>query len=148
MAFSITFKKCLSEKNKLDKTFADQTLAIAGTLRDETSLIDPVILCQLNPSNFSGYNYMEIPPFGRSYFITNIIQKTVDLCEVHAHVDVLSSFKDGIRSNSAIIRRQAKNWNLYLNDGSFRTYQNPIILTKEFPAGFNAMEFVLAIAGN
>lgn len=57
------------------------------------------------------------------------------------------SFADGIRNNTAIIKRQQEQWNLYLNDGSLKCYQDPIILTKAFPSGFTTQEFVLAVAG-
>ena len=91
---------------------------------------------------------MTILTFGRSYFVNNITSVRNGVFEISAHVDVLSSFKTQIRGNAAIIRRQENKWNLYLNDGVFKVYQNPMVLTKEFPNGFSAPEFVLAVAGN
>lgn len=147
MPFNIVLKKNLSEKNKIDKVFAGNGVSLQGDLRDDTSIIDPVIIVQWDIVAASKYNYLEIGSFNRKYFITNI--KTINraLIEISAHVDVLSSFATDIRKNKAIIKRQENKWNMYLNDGSFRTYQNPMILTKEFPNGFNTMEFVLAVAG-
>ena len=147
MAFQIVLQTNNSEKNKLDKDLAAIS-TISGTLKNGTSLIDPVILIEGNLSTLVNCNYMTIPAFARSYFVTNIRSIRNNLVEVSAHVDVLSSFSSQIRSNVAIVHRQENRWNLYLNDGTFRIYQNPMVLTREFPNGFSTFEFVLAVAGN
>ena len=147
MGFNIALQTNASEKNKLDKDLT--TIAtITGTLKAETSIIDPIILIEGDLSNYIGCNYMTISSFGRSYFVNNIRSIRNNLFEISAHVDVLSSFAKGIRSNSAIVRRQENKWNLYLNDGTFKVYQNPNVLTKAFPSGFTKQEFVLAVAGS
>ena len=147
MAFQIVLQTNNSEKNKLDKDLAAIS-TISGTLKNGTSLIDPVILIEGNLSTLVNCNYMTIPAFARSYFVTNIRSIRNNLVEVSAHVDVLSSFASQIRNNVAIVHRQENRWNLYLNDGTFRIYQNPMVLTREFPNGFSTFEFVLAVAGN
>lgn len=91
---------------------------------------------------------MSIESFGRSYFVNNIRSISNSLIEVTAHVDVISTYKNAIRRNSAIIRKQQNAWNLYLNDGSLRVYQNPDVIVKTFPSGFTTQEFVLAVAGS
>lgn len=136
-----------SEKNKMDKTLT--TIAtISGTLKNATSIIDPVIIIEGDLSSFTGCNYMTIDTFGRSYFVNNIRSINNNLFEVSGHVDVLSTYKTEIRRNSAIIRKQQHQWNLYLNDGSLRVYQNPQVVTKTFSTGFTKLEFVLAVAGS
>ena len=146
MAFNIIIQKNVSEKNKVDKSLT-LIATLSGTLRQETSIVDPVVLVAGDLDDYVEANYCTIEDFGRSYFITNIRSVRAGLVEISCHVDVLSSFKTQIRENRAIIHRQANTWNLYLNDGSFRVYQNPIVLTKPFPSGFSTMEFVLAVAG-
>lgn len=143
---TIVLQKNATEKNALDKTLTD-IATLTGTLKTDTSIIDPVILIEADLTNYTDCNYMTIPDFDRSYFVNNIRSIRNGLIEITAHVDVLSSFKIQIRSNSAIIHRQQNRWNLYLNDGSFRVYQNPIVLTKAFPSGFTTQNFVLAVAG-
>lgn len=145
--FTIILQTNNSEKNKLDKDIID-IIALNGVLKNETSIINPVILIEGNLSDFIFCNYMTIPVFNRKYFITNIRSIRTNLFEISAHVDVLSSFSAQIRSNTAIVHRQENRWNLYLNDGTFRTYQNPMVLTREFPNGFTTQEFVLAVAGS
>ena len=50
--------------------------------------------------------------------------------------DPLMSFKDEIRLCSGIVRKNANEYNVYLDDGSLKVYQNKLIITKEFPSGF------------
>ena len=145
--FTINFYINSSEKNKVDKTLT-LISSVSGTLKDATSIIDPVILIEGDLSSFTGCNYMSIEAFGRSYFVNNIRSITNNLFEVSGHVDVISTYKDAIRRNSAIIRKQQHQWNLYLNDGSLRVYQNPQVVTKTFSTGFTKLEFVLAVAGS
>lgn len=59
MAFNIALQTNASEKNKLVKDLT--TIAtVTGTLKTETSIIDPVILIEGNLSNYTGCNYMTI----------------------------------------------------------------------------------------
>ena len=147
MAFDVMLQKNNSERNRITKDISE-ILTVSGELKTETSIIDPVIMIECDLSSVVGCNYMSIPTFGRSYFVNNIRSIRSGLVEFSCHVDVLSSFATEIRGNTAIVRRQENNWNLYLNDGSFKVYQNPNILTKAFPSGFTTHEFVLAVAGS
>lgn len=147
MSFSIILQRNNSEKNKVDKTLT--TIAtMTGTLKNETSIIDPVIIFETSLSDLKNCNYCTISEFGRSYFVNNIRSVRNGLVELTCHVDVLSTYKSQIRQQFAIIKRQQENWNLYLNDGSFKVYQNPMVLTKQFPAGFSTPSFVMAVAGS
>ena len=147
MAFDIILQRNNSERNRVTKDISE-ILTVSGELKTKTSIIDPVIMIECDLSAVVGCNYMSISTFGRSYFVNNIRSIRSGLIEFSCHVDVLSSFASEIRSNIAIVRRQEKNWNLYLNDGSFKVYQNPNVLTKAFPSGFTTQEFVLAVAGS
>lgn len=146
MAFSIHLMVNSSSKEVLDKSLST-IRTVTGTLREGTSIIDPIIKIEGDLSEFTKCNYMFIPEFGRYYYVTNIKSVLNNIVEFTAHVDVLTTYRDEIRSNVAIIHRQENDWNLYLNDGVFKVYQNPMVLTKKFPAGFTTHEFVLAVAG-
>lgn len=143
---TINFYLNQSEKNRLDKTLTS-AFDLNGELKEDCSIIDPVIKIAADVSSMASVNYMYIPSFSRYYFINNVISINNDICEVHAHVDVLSTYKDEIRAQRAIVSRQEKKWNLYLNDGVFKTYQNPYIITKAFSSGFTSQHFILTIAG-
>lgn len=146
MSFDIILQRNQSEKNALSKV-VNELATVTGVLKNETSIVNPTIIIECNVSDFSLCNYMSIPEFDRSYFVTDIRSIKNGLVEFTCHVDVLSSFADYIRANRAIIEKQENAWNLYLDDGTFRVYQNPMVLTKMFPSGFDTWEFVLAVAG-
>ena len=147
MAFDIILQNNNSENNRVSKS-VKTILKVSGVLKEETSIIDPVIKIECDLASVTGCNYLSIPTFGRSYFVNNIRSIRDGLVEFACHVDVLSSFASQIRRNSAIVKRQENSWNLYLNDGTFKIYQNPNVLTKAFPSGFTTQEFVLAVAGS
>ena len=147
MAFNIVLQTSNSEPNRVTKQISD-IMTVSGVLKEDTSIIDPVIKIECDLAAVTGCNYLTIPAFGRKYFVANIRSIRNGLVEFACHVDVLSSFASGIRGATAIIKRQESLWNLYLNDGSFKVYQNPNVLTKAFPSGFTTQEFVLAVAGS
>lgn len=146
MAFNIILMRNKSEAIKITKT-TETISTVTGVLKESTSIIDPVIKIECNLSTVTSCNYLSIPTFGRFYFVNNITSINNGIVEFSCHCDVLSSFANAIKANKAIIKRQENKWNLYINDGSFRIYQNPMIVTKNFPNGFNTHEFVLAVAG-
>lgn len=136
-----------SPKNQLDKNLSTVTTA-TGTLKEDTSIIDPVIKIQCSLGSVAQCNYMYIPQFARYYFITDMRSINSSIVEFSGHVDVLTTYRAQIRNNNAITLRQENRWNLYLNDGTFKVYQDPFVVTKAFPSGFSTQEFVLAVAGS
>lgn len=147
MAFNIELKINNSEQNRLNKD-TQTIMTVSGVLKEETSIIDPVIKIECELSKVTGCNYLSIPVFKRSYFVNDIRSIRNGLVEFSCHVDVLSTYAEQIKNNTGIIKRQENEWNLYLNDGTFKVYQNPNVLTKAFPSGFTTQEFVLAVAGS
>ena len=144
---NITFYQNISEYNAVNKSIRELA-TITGTLRDESSIIDPVITISDIDNIVGSMNYAYIPDFNRYYFITNIESVRSNLWRVSFHVDVLFTYRAQIKSNSAIIERNENQYDLKLNDGLFKTQQNPRIAQFPFPSGFNTWNFVLAIAGN
>ena len=144
---TITLYRNESEHEKVDKTLVI-IRNVTGTLRAETSLINPVIQFTGTLASFSNVNHVYIPDFGRYYYVTGMRSIRDGLVEMSMHVDVLMTYKSQIRANTAIVKQQEQRWNLYLNDGSLRVYQNPRVYTKPFQGGFGASwDFVLAVAG-
>ena len=148
MAFNIVLQKNNSEKNCLDKNISNIT-TLSGVLKNETSIINPTILVEGSLSTISNCNYMTIDAFNRSYFITDIVSKTNSLIEISAHCDVLSSFKEGIRSNRGIVKKQSNEYNLYLNDGTFKVNQNKkVFWYKSATTDFSVTgDYVLSVLG-
>ena len=122
---------------------------LSGSLRKSASVVDPsVTIARESPT---GFNYARIPDFDRYYFVTGIATQTTGLISVSMHVDVLMTYGADIRAAQAIVSRNEFQWNLYLDDGSFKAYQKPNLKTIPFPNGFsdiNDFSFVLALAGN
>lgn len=153
MSVKVDFYYNKSENNRVDKDIelvgiSQQDCFFKGSV----SILKPVLLFRYsNDSSANKYlscNYIKIgSPINRYYFVDEPIIPVNKMFEIHCHVDVLMTYKDEIRENTGIILRQENQWNLYLNDGTFKVYQNPIILTKEFPLGFTDKSFVLAVAG-
>lgn len=149
--------------NKVVKTMKPTASAdtFQGTFRAPCSMTDPVFLIMANTNvNFFLANYLYWQEAKRYYYITNIIFRETfnrstgnnpsQMVEIHAHVDVLMSFADSIKSQTAVVARQEKKYNMYLDDGIFMCYQNPKIQTKLFsnPTPFETQEFVLVVAGS
>lgn len=139
--------KNLSDKNHVDKNITQMGNQLTGTLRDNCSIINPVIEIEaFTGFDFSECNYAYIPEFKRYYYINNITLKN-KMYELSMHVDVLMSYKDEIRSNTAVVSRQENNYNLYIQDGVFKTKAFSHIQVVQFPDGFSDFNFIFSVAG-
>lgn len=119
---------------------------LTGTLREPTSIVDPVITIE-RPSPV-GFNYVQIPEFNRYYYVTGVSSVSNGLVSISLHCDVLMTYADGIKSCNAIIKRQENKFNLYLDDGIFKAYQNTKHKIIAFPNGFTEYSYILALASN
>ena len=145
---TIKFYKNLSDNVVVDKNITQIGSDQTGTLREACSIIDPVIKFEkFTNFDLSACNYLYIPDFGRYYYINEIIAISDKMFEIHCHVDVLRTYRSGIRSNSAVIARQESQYNLYLPDGVFKTYANPHYEIRKFPSGFSGYHYILTVAG-
>lgn len=146
MAISIVLQRNDSERNRVTKTLT--TLAtVSGVLKDSTSIIDPTLIISGDIGNYVTCNYCTIADFGRSYYVKDIRSLRNNIFEISCHVDALSSFATQIKACTGIVQRQENDWNLYLNDGVFKVYQDPIIQVKEYPVDFDSPQYVLAVVG-
>ena len=138
----------LSENHVVDKNIIQLGNDLTGTLKDNCSIINPVIEVQgIAGENIAHLNYIYIPSFSRYYYVQNIEVAGTHLFILRCHVDVLKIYAGGIRSNSAVISRQENAYNLYLSDGAFKTYANPHYQIVKFPSGFSGYHYVLTVAG-
>lgn len=143
---NITLYTNNSEHVALNKSLTALT-TLSGTLREESSMLDPVITLSDISQYLHSANYAYIDEFERYYFITQIDYLKNNLWRVHMHVDVLMSWQSQIRQQTGIVERNETEYNLKLNDGLFVTQQNPRIATFAFPYGFDQWDFVLAVSG-
>lgn len=148
MSFTISLHRTTSPANSLTKGMAN-VYSFNGTLKEGSSIVDPVVMVENNGA-ITGVNYAHIESFGRYYFIKDIKNVYNNMWEITLHSDALSSFASQIRNCQAVVAKNETRFNLYLNDSNFRCYQNPYIIQKQFPNGFNYnnFSFIIAIAGD
>ena len=142
---------CTSENERVDKTdFITNRFVMNGSLKEESSVIDPVILIEKNNPTFYNYNYMYIPEFKRWYYINDVISIKNGLWEIHAHVDVLYTWGADIKRMNGVADKleDITKANVYFDDGSFIMDSRNDIEVKEFPNGLNENgSYILICAG-
>lgn len=149
MAYTVVFKKNLSPVNKLDKSFDNTVHSFDVALKENTDVFKPTFVLQANDELWN-YNYIDGSQFsGRQYFITDVRSIGYLQYEVDCRTDVLSTWATQIRGNTAVIKRQEKKYNLYLDDPDFHVYNYERIQTLKFPNNdFNkTLQYVLVTNG-
>lgn len=137
-----------SPKEKVDKAITAQ-FTLQGYLKEATSETAPTIKIE-HAGALTGINYCYIPDFGRYYYIDDIISVKNNIWEVVMRVDVLMSWKNGIRNNNAILARQANLYNVYLKDDQMCLYADTFTLDYYFgniTFGSNRPQYYLTVAG-
>lgn len=89
---TITLYNNSSEPNKISKHLTPVSTALSGSLRNESEMVNPVVLIEGNISSLQNANYARIESFGRYYYITDMKSIRNTIVELHLHTDVLMSF--------------------------------------------------------
>lgn len=146
--FDIQFGVTTEEKGKVNKN-VNFDFTATGTLKDATSIVEPVLLVKVDIVGLSYHNYMYIENFGRYYYITDMVSVRNGLVEIHAKCDPLMSFKQYLYNVTAIIDKQTFAYNLYLPDGTLKKYAYPIVREYMYSNGFDTTngDYVLTVAG-
>lgn len=135
-----------SPSNQIGKSLAT-VVTLTGSFRDSANIRQLTI--RIEKTDPIGFNYIYSSKFGRFYFIDEITVVRTGILDLHCSIDVLESFGSEILANDAIIDKQEKDYNLYLNDNGLKIRQDPLIQTVYFPNGFGGdYEFVLVVAGS
>ena len=71
------------------------------TLKEETSLDDPVLLLSASYSTVAAYNYGVF--MGQYYWITDVVSVRTNVVEVHMSLDYMATYRDTIMLTSAFI---------------------------------------------
>lgn len=145
MSFLVNLGFNGEENIKVGKSFTG-ALSVIGVLRAGSSVVEPEIEVE-GYSSYATFNYAYIPEFGRYYYIVDIREEYNGLVIFKMRCDVLTTYANDIRNQTAVIERNANDFNLFLSDSAIKSYQNAHIFTREFPAGFPDGIFVMAIAG-
>lgn len=136
-----------SEPERVEKKLGS-SLSLDAVLLDNVSVLRPSFTIR-GSANLAKYNYVYIPDFQRYYFITNITSMRNLLWKVDCRVDVLMTYRAKLKQTDAIVTRNEKTWNLYLNDPYFKTTNKRLVQTYNFPYSFSRQQsYVLALAGS
>ena len=132
MTFTITFYKMTCEKNRVDKTnyISNYVQYDECLLKENTSLINPSVNIRLRTSQMTQifeYNYCYIDSFKRYYFVKNISTLYNGMFSIDLELDVLMTYKEQIKSNTAIVARNEFDYNSYVVDNKIAYKKNPII---------------------
>lgn len=144
MAFTIVTYWNTSDNNYVNKNIT-QVASIQGTLRNETEVVDPTIIMEVDHPN--KFNYLYIQEFARYYYVRSIRSLRNNLIEVSAHCDVLMTYKAQLLELECVINRNTHDYNVYLPDDQFSALGYERVQCKEFPNALTAHKnFVLACA--
>lgn len=147
MSFAVRLYKNNSPKNVLNKNITDLLTISNVNIKDDNNINNITLIFNGNITNIADYNYLHLQVFNRYYFITDKKILRNNIYEIECEIDLLMTYKDEIKACTGIVKRQQNEYNLDLNDGSLKVYQNPHIITKPFPSGFTGSSYVLAVAG-
>lgn len=124
----------MSDPLKVGKTLQNE-LSITGDLRDKCDIEHPSII--IEGSTILNYNYAYIPDFNRYYFFTKPPEAiAANLMRLDLTEDYLETYKTEIRNTKAIVQRQERLFNKYLNDDEYQAYSYEIISAYAFNTPF------------
>lgn len=144
---TVTLYNCTAEDRVVNKSsYLTSILSDTITIKEQCDLIDPVIYLNTSTSIIN-CNYMQA--FGRYYFIREKTLIKGNLYAIHAHEDVLYTFKDQILTQEGIIARQENKYNLYLDDEKYKVTGQVIERTLKFSKSplTKSLQYVLLTTG-
>ena len=114
-AFSVTLYKNTAENNRVNKfDYLTQVGEIDGYLREETSIINPVVIIEYE--NVVDFNYVYISTFNRYYFVTEIKSVRTNLWRISLKCDVLMTYRDTILNYECFVARNETDYNEKIED--------------------------------
>lgn len=138
-----------ADTRKLDKT-SDLTLINTYpncVLKDDTNIDTPIFKLKADIEYIDKCNYIYARELNHYYYVNNINYLNNNIFELECKKDVLMSNLDEIKELMGVVKRQEKNWNVYLNDDKYKCYNYTRTEVMHFPNGLTSNNYVLAIAG-
>ena len=130
MAINATFYKNTSDRRYLNKTLTE-AVSKDCQITEDCDLLNPTLEVNIF-SGLSSKNYMYISNWKRKYFIDSITVTSGGRAIIKGHVDVLSTYASQIKDLPAIVCRQEKVYNNYLNDEFYQSRQYKITTVQNF----------------
>ena len=143
---NITLHVNSSERQAINKSL-DSGVVLSGSLRNESSVINPSFLIEYE--NPSGFNYCYIEDFGRYYFITNITSIRTNIWRIDCAVDVLMSFSNEILNLDVIVNYESSpDTESYMNGEPWQSLVKTRTDVINFPYGLlDDGEYILITSG-
>ena len=137
-----------SERKVVGKNLTEVGDPIQCVVKGDASIMTPIFVYSSNSNYPAGINYLYWADTGRYYFIDDIQILTGGRMALYCTVDVLETYADYIKLQTAIVNKQQNDANLFFDDGSFVKDSRQFYTVKSFPNGFNDDgEFILITAG-
>lgn len=139
-----TFYMNTSDDKRLNKNLI-QIRTTNIEYKDDTSVVTPVIKVTTFANVFTA-NYVYLSDFQRYYFVREVTVSQQYVI-MSLEEDVRYTLREGIKKCRAIIKRQERLYDAYLDDEKFKAEGNTRIQTFTFGSGFTQNAFLLTIAG-
>lgn len=133
-----------SDDYKLNKSLTAVESDISISLKDDTEIINPIVILSRNVN--TSFNYCYIPQLHRYYFVRGFTHSQ-DRIYVNLEVDALMSFKSQINNLTIIADRSSNIYNCYQCDNEIPFENRNIISTQPFSGGFLGQSLILAVNG-
>lgn len=152
MSFAITLSSCSDDPRKLTKTLSGQIKVNSVKPTGIVDLMNPSFELDYD-SSYTTKNYCEVgAPFNRSYFITDMKIDIGKKIIISCAVDVLETYKEGIKPiNANVIRSEKTDMaEPYLPDNEYKIRTGFQNYTDVFAGGaslFNQGDYVLSWMG-
>ena len=150
----LTYYNNLSDKRYVDKNIVQLSLEghsnpVSIKILDELNVTTPTFKMS-DKDLYMTANYCYVDTLRRYYFIDDI-ELSKGYAYLHCTCDVLSSYKDALRDQNVIVKRQEFEFDLMQNDGEMPVKQYPAkrcIAQFESPFSMNRNEFVIGVVGS
>ena len=118
-------------------------------LKENVSLLDPVFILTLDSNGEwnTGYNYVVVDEWNRSFFITDITYMSENVLQISCHVDVLMSFHNSIFNLSTLIERQEFVYSPYIQDDEIPVQVPRMISKKNVGSVSEGASFIIVVTG-
>lgn len=123
----------------------------SGTLKEECSMINPVIKLQIPESTASQANYAGVTGLDRTYyyFIKDKVMIRSGIVELHLEIDPLMTYETEIKNLVCTVDRTESQevTNAFIIDNEYQILACENIITKKFPIGFTDECMILLTVG-
>ena len=145
---TITFYNNESDAIEVSKKITSVSSINNAKIINETDIVNPSIIVSRNfyDSIILQANYLYIDNLHRYYYINNI-SFADSMIVIDCTVDVLMSYKNGIRNITCTVTRNENLKNGYLNDDNYNIQAYKQVVCKMFPNGINNDSIILMTAG-